>query len=332
LAVTRWLHINNVNGFRYLGYAFTCPLMQAELILIIAPVVPCYKMVTQMTAIGTFLMLLTGYIASQYEGPLWDGDVSELFLDGKFSNLTTKGWMTVPSVFILCFLSFVQIPFLGLLYFCNGAGADGNLPRGYPTLLAITSITWLGFPCWWFLSFEGAGYIQDTKLNGLGFVCLNMISKGSFTMQMLSMVRRWRRDFGDSGFGRQTTEDSAVAELRNDSPRSNKTEKSADWMIDILKSWDLGDEEKLHRVPAVDSKMQAPPPEKTIIFDTTCLTDEVLVAELARRINLSSVGNTDHIVGKPLDPDELFAQALDKEIRMACSKFAIEDDDEDDEE
>ncbi|CAK0806507.1 unnamed protein product [Prorocentrum cordatum] len=330
LAVTRWLHINNVNGFRYLGYAFTCPLMQAELILIIAPIVPCYRMVTQMTAIITFLMLLSGYIASQFDGKLWEGD---LVLDRNLSFLTTKGWVTLPSMVILLFLSFVQIPVLGLLYCWNGGGRDGRFPAGYLTLLAITSVTWLLFPIWWFLSFEGEGYIQDTKLNGAGFALLNMTSKGAFTMQMLSMVKRWKRDFGPSSFGRQTSVDSAVADLQNLSPRSNKTEKSADWIINGLKTFDQGSDNSLDRVPGLGPEAQAPPPpEKTIVLDTTCLSDEVLVSELARRINLSSVGNTDHIVGKPLDPQELFKQALDKEIAMACSKFACEDDDEDDEE
>ena len=42
-SVFRWLHIDNVNGLRYLGYAFTCSLMQAELVVLIAPYVPCYK-------------------------------------------------------------------------------------------------------------------------------------------------------------------------------------------------------------------------------------------------------------------------------------------------
>ena len=42
-SVFRWLHIGNVNGLRYLDYAFTCSLMQAELVVLIAPYVPCYK-------------------------------------------------------------------------------------------------------------------------------------------------------------------------------------------------------------------------------------------------------------------------------------------------
>ncbi|CAK0806508.1 unnamed protein product [Prorocentrum cordatum] len=299
LARDPWLHINNVNGFRYLGYA--CASSWRRL--------PCYRM---------------------FDGKLWEGD---LVLDRNLSFLTTKGWVTLPSMVILLFLSFVQIPVLGLLYCWNGGGRDGRFPAGYLTLLAITSVTWLLFPIWWFLSFEGEGYIQDTKLNGAGFALLNMTSKGAFTMQMLSMVKRWKRDFGPSSFGRQTSVDSAVADLQNLSPRSNKTEKSADWIINGLKTFDQGSENSLDRVPGPGPEAQAPPPpEKTIVLDTTCLSDEVLVSELARRINLSSVGNTDHIVGKPLDPQELFKQALDKEIAMACSKFACEDDDEDDEE
>ena len=34
-------HIAARNGLRYLGYAFTCALMQAELVVLIAPYVPC---------------------------------------------------------------------------------------------------------------------------------------------------------------------------------------------------------------------------------------------------------------------------------------------------
>jgi hypothetical protein len=51
----------------------------------------------------------------------------------------------------------------------------------------------MGFPCWWFLSYEGAGIISNTKLNGFGFTALNIIAKGGFTMHLVSMVKRYKR-------------------------------------------------------------------------------------------------------------------------------------------
>lgn len=328
LSVTRWLHFNNINGFRYLGYAFTCPLMQAELVLLIAPIVPCYKTVTKFTALITWAMLMTGYIASQFEGPLWLMDGADLTT----LTLTTKGWITAPSCVTLFFLSFVQIPVLGLMYCCNGGGATGELPPGYLKLLFLTSVTWLGFPCWWFLSFEGAGYIQDTKLNGLGFVLLNMTSKGSFTMQMLAMVRQWKCDFGP-----QQTQPPVQAVLSGEeatkplSPRSQKTEKSAEWMIDSLKSWDLGAVGTLDRVPEFAPGVQGQPEpvseKEAVLLDTSYLSDEVLVAELVKRLNLS----TEVIIeGEPLDAQEVFTKSLDDEIRQACALFAKDEDKDDD--
>jgi bacteriorhodopsin len=196
IAVTRWFHVNNVNGLRYLGYALTCPLMQAELVLLIAPHVWCYRILVVLTCIITFGMLVSGYAASQFPGNLWKTDFADFYegaLEGNFHNLTTKGWCLVPSTVILCFLSFVQIPMLGLVYYCSGGSKNEELPKGYPTLLAITSLTWFGFPVWWFLSYEGASIITDTKWNAVGFVSLNMISKGSYTMQMMRMVKKWKR-------------------------------------------------------------------------------------------------------------------------------------------
>jgi bacteriorhodopsin len=318
LAVTRWLHINNVNGFRYLGYAFTCPMMQAELVVLIAPVVPHYRIVTKLTAAITFLMLVSGYIASQFEGPIWDGDLIDL----DFGKLTTKGRIALPSFVALSFLSFLHIPLLGLLYYCNGGGKDGKLPRGYPKLLVITSLTWLGFPCWWVMSFEGNSYIQDTKLNGLGFVLLNMTSKGCFTMQMLSIVRQWKRDFGPQQPPMPEAPEPPF------SSRSRKTDNSADWIIDSLQSWDTG--VALERRKAADEyivhgpEQQAPaPPERVVRLDTSSLSDAVLVSELSRRLNLLSSEDSDVTMGTPLTAQAL----LDNQIALACARFVDEDDD-----
>ncbi|OLQ06350.1 hypothetical protein AK812_SmicGene10375 [Symbiodinium microadriaticum] len=57
-SVFRWLHIGNVNGLRYLGYAFTCSLMQAELVVLIAPYVPCYKF--NVVAVAARLTIVDG--------------------------------------------------------------------------------------------------------------------------------------------------------------------------------------------------------------------------------------------------------------------------------
>ena len=59
------LHINNVNGFRYLGYSLTCPPMQAEILVLIAPVVPFYRFFVLFSSAVTFLMLITGGIARE---------------------------------------------------------------------------------------------------------------------------------------------------------------------------------------------------------------------------------------------------------------------------
>ena len=37
------------NGLRYLGYAFTCALMQAELVVLIAPYAPCHALAQHVT-------------------------------------------------------------------------------------------------------------------------------------------------------------------------------------------------------------------------------------------------------------------------------------------
>merc|ERR1740138_1577052 len=80
LATTRWLHFGNVNGFRYLGYALTCPLMQAELVVLIAPIVPCYRIAFLFSALASFACIATGYAGSLIAGPMWEGSIEE-FLD-----------------------------------------------------------------------------------------------------------------------------------------------------------------------------------------------------------------------------------------------------------
>mmetsp|Transcript_114900 Transcript_114900/g.320053 ORF Transcript_114900/g.320053 Transcript_114900/m.320053 type:complete len:700 (-) Transcript_114900:833-2932(-) len=195
LTVERWLHINNVNGFRYLGYSVTCPPMQTQLIILIAPVVPCYKLNCMLTYFVTTAMLLLGYMASVLPGELWTGDLDQFLqtLSMDDLQLTMKGWVTFLSGAIQVYLTAVQIPFLAALYMCKG-GVQAGLPYGYLKMLFIVAVSWLAFPAWWCLSFEGMSIITDTKANAAGFALLNVAAKGSFTLQMLSMVKWHRRE------------------------------------------------------------------------------------------------------------------------------------------
>jgi len=195
LTIERWLHINNVNGFRYLGYAVTCPPMQAQLVILIAPVVPCFKLNVVVTYFITSAMLISGYAASVVDGNLYDGSVSLYLETGNLDDLklTTKFWIMFPSAAIQAYLTFVQIPYLALLYTCKG-GVKGGLPFGYCKLLLIVSVSWLAFPLWWCLSYEGMSILTDTKSNAAGFALLNVLSKGGFTLQMLAMTKWHRRE------------------------------------------------------------------------------------------------------------------------------------------
>eukprot|EP00971_Amphidinium_carterae_P208483 4136448-Amphidinium_carterae.1 len=74
------------------------------------------------------------------------------------------------------------------LYYLKG-GVKAGLPAGFPRMILLVWITWMCFPAWWSISFEGFKLISDTKLNGIGFVLLNVVSKGGFTITILRMVR-----------------------------------------------------------------------------------------------------------------------------------------------
>lgn len=207
ISVTRWLHIGNVNGFRYLGYAVTCPVMQAELVILIAPVVPCFRFNAILASTITCVSLLAGYVASTMSGPIYLGSLEDLSYQdamlGDFSDIrpTGKFWWTMSSMLGMVFLIVAQMPLLCLLYTCRG-GVNRGLPWGFRRLLSIVTVTWIGFPVWWLMSYEGMNIVTDTKLNGLGFAALNIISKGSFSWQVLLMVG-WHR--------RQDKENSKIA-------------------------------------------------------------------------------------------------------------------------
>jgi len=190
LTITRWLHVGMVNGFRYLGYAITCPPMQAELVLLISPVVPKFKALSVMSALITFVMLMSGYGASLIAGDMWTGDILDFLKGGSWEDLgvTTKFWAILPSFCCLVFLTFIKMPYLAILYLVNG-GEKAGLPHDYLRLLGIVWVTWWCFPLWWCLSYEGASIIKDTKLNAVGFAVLNVVSKAAFTRQVIGMVK-----------------------------------------------------------------------------------------------------------------------------------------------
>jgi hypothetical protein len=255
ISVTRWLHIGNVNGFRYLGYAFTCPPMQAMLVLLIAPVVPCYRWTISFTYLITFCMLISGWVASTRTEHLFNCDLSSLLeFDDECFDFTKKFWAVTPAICTLSFLSFVQIPYLAILYCCNGGGRNPELPRGYVKALAIVSFTWLGFPAWWFLSFEGMGVIGDTKLNAVGFAVLNVISKGALAYQVLDMVKLHKEDMlaaGDRDLlkqlgamrgrsGSNSSLDSSVGSC-DDNPSEVRAALSITaWLVRFLQNFDDG--------------------------------------------------------------------------------------------
>mmetsp|Transcript_20198 Transcript_20198/g.55957 ORF Transcript_20198/g.55957 Transcript_20198/m.55957 type:complete len:442 (+) Transcript_20198:88-1413(+) len=196
LALTRWLHIENVNGFRYLGFALTCPLMQAELVVLIAPLVPFYKFNVLFVLVVTCTTMLSGYLGSTFPGLPYEGDIIGFIetwdLDVLQPNL--KFWVVLPSFLCMAFLVVIQIPSLAILWYCGGGRRPcKNLPYTFHRLLLLVAVTWTAFPVWWWLSSEGFSVIKDTKLNGFGFCFLNISSKASFTLTMMGMVKRHKR-------------------------------------------------------------------------------------------------------------------------------------------
>jgi len=249
LTIERWLHINNVNGFRYLGYSVTCPPMQTQLVILIAPKVPCFRLNCVLTYIITTSMLLLGYAASVIPGTLYTGDFDAFWGTWDFDILqpTTKGWLTLIACAAQVYLSFLQIPILALIYYSSG-GVRAGLPNGYIKLLGIVALTWLAFPVWWVLSFEGMSYITDTKMNAAGFALLNVCSKGSFTMQMLEMVKWHRREKKRQECleqGRRPSQEEMTSVFETDEEAGEqvqrKDRRSETWVVRMLRPYDIGE-------------------------------------------------------------------------------------------
>jgi hypothetical protein len=157
----------------------------------------------------------------------------------------------MPAVVTLGFLSFVQAPFLGLLYCCNGGGSNPLLPPGYISMLLIVAVTWLGFPAWWFLSYEGMGILKDTKSNAVGFAVLNVISKGTLSFHVMRMVQQSKKNAAARGDREAARELGAVRE-RAGSCSSMQSGGSGDpsevkaalsvtaWLVRFLRNFDDG--------------------------------------------------------------------------------------------
>ena len=139
--VFRWLHFGNVNGLRYLGYAFTCSLMQAELVVLLAPYVPFYKTNVVFVVLFTHAFLICGWVGSLHDGFLFEDASWELFLstwEPSSLVVTTKGIIIGITASCLGFLCLIQMPFLVLTYFCaGGCRPHQDLPYHYLRLLCL---------------------------------------------------------------------------------------------------------------------------------------------------------------------------------------------------
>eukprot|EP00971_Amphidinium_carterae_P041810 821629-Amphidinium_carterae.1 len=159
LAITRWLNIGNVNGFRWLGYAITCPFMQLELVVLIAPVVPCFVLNAAFAFGLTFVSLGIGWVTSVMSGPLYGGSLATYLETFEIDTLrpTSKGEFVFPAICGIAIISLVQVPWLAMLYTCGRCSKRrDDLPEGFLMLLVTVVGTWWLFPSWWMLSWEGA--------------------------------------------------------------------------------------------------------------------------------------------------------------------------------
>eukprot|EP00441_Pelagodinium_beii_P003085 CAMPEP_0197703074 /NCGR_PEP_ID=MMETSP1338-20131121/125251_1 /TAXON_ID=43686 ORGANISM="Pelagodinium beii, Strain RCC1491" /NCGR_SAMPLE_ID=MMETSP1338 /ASSEMBLY_ACC=CAM_ASM_000754 /LENGTH=515 /DNA_ID=CAMNT_0043286967 /DNA_START=122 /DNA_END=1669 /DNA_ORIENTATION=+ len=173
LAITRWLHFGNVNGFRYLGYSVTCSFLQAELVILIAPYVPLFKTNVIGVMLITFSTMIAGWVGSLEPGWLYeDGSLENFAQSWDLQDIlwTAKGYKVMPAWICLGLLIFIQIPVLALIFVCkSGLKPHRDLPFHYLRLLLLVELTWPCFGIWWFLSSEGEGVIHDTKANTITF-------------------------------------------------------------------------------------------------------------------------------------------------------------------
>jgi len=200
IAITRFLNIGNVNGARWVGYALTCPFMQMELLILIAPVVPCYTLNTICTFALTFYCLIMAWVSSVMTGDLYNGYIGDFLSSGDLDalDLNPKGWVIMPAMIGMATLCFLQVPYLGFLYTCRGSGGRrDDMPDDYRLMLLTVMVTWALFPLWWLFSWEGASIFSDAKSNELGFMFLNMLAKGTFIWQSSRMSDKFQQKYPD---------------------------------------------------------------------------------------------------------------------------------------
>eukprot|EP00403_Amphidinium_massartii_P047601 CAMPEP_0178465076 /NCGR_PEP_ID=MMETSP0689_2-20121128/51171_1 /TAXON_ID=160604 /ORGANISM="Amphidinium massartii, Strain CS-259" /LENGTH=579 /DNA_ID=CAMNT_0020091997 /DNA_START=56 /DNA_END=1791 /DNA_ORIENTATION=+ len=197
-AITRFLNIGNVNGARWVGYALTCPFMQMELIILIAPIVPCYAVNAILTFLVTFACLGAGWVSSVMSGPLYDGLIGDFMetLDIHVLQINPKGMVVMPAMIGMACIGVLQVPWLATLYSCRGGGERReDMPDNYRLMLVTVIVTWMLFPLWWLFSWEGASFFKDAKLNEMGFMILNMIAKGTFIYQSSRMSQKFEEKY-----------------------------------------------------------------------------------------------------------------------------------------
>jgi len=197
-AITRFLNFGNVNGARWVGYGLTCPFMQMELIILIAPIVPCYVVNAFCTFCLCFCCLILAWGASVMKGDLYNGYFGDFAstLDVNQLDMNTKGWVISPALVGMASICLLQVPMLGLLYTCFGTGKRrDDMPDDYRLMLLTVMFTWALFPIWWLFSWEGASLFKDAKTNEMGFMFLNMVSKGTFIWQSSRMAQKFEERF-----------------------------------------------------------------------------------------------------------------------------------------
>ncbi|CAJ1365010.1 unnamed protein product [Effrenium voratum] len=230
----RWLHIQNVNGLRYLAYAFTCAVMQAELVILIAPYVPCFRFNVIAVVMFTHAWMILGWIGSLQSGMLFEDASWEEFIenyDWSVLVVTNKGLLIGSTTVGMFVVMFIQMPFLLLMYFLGGGcRAHPDLPYYYLRLLAVVWTTWPAFPAWWLVSAEGLGLLSDAKSNAVGFGILNICSKGAFTYFMLKIYADYQTRFPKPDVGQKPPEPprivKALQEFDSDDGKALITQKA----------------------------------------------------------------------------------------------------------
>jgi hypothetical protein len=223
--------------------------MQAELVMMVAPVIPCYRLNVICVTFVTFAIMVAGYCASLMSGDLWNGSLEDFLSTWDLEDLalTQKAYVLMPSMVGISILTFVQLPFLAILYTVKG-GVSAGLPYNYRKLLLVVGMTWLTFPVWWFLNWQGMSVITDAKLNGAGFCLLNVISKGLFTFTVLSSMR-WHKSRGWSTgpkSEKEGTDSTGTNSLRSQATISSRSTRylpaEIPWFVHVLLPFDTFDE------------------------------------------------------------------------------------------